>query len=236
MFWVITYKRNMYYSLISSMKKVLPVNPLWTGLKAYYTGDNTANDALGVSNGTLTNGATYATGKINNGFSLDGTNDFVDISPSFGNSFSAPGSAHSYNAWVYPTNVTDAYNFIIQNGDDGRGTSMILATNKLGFFYQGGQNVGYSSATLSANTWSMVTVVYNGSGSVSFYINGTLSNSVSATWTDAPTTAYTWIGGYRGGAHLFNGTIDEVSAWTKALTATDITELYNSGSGKQYPL
>jgi hypothetical protein len=33
-----------------------------------------------------------------------------------------------------------------------------------------------------------------------------------------------------------NGTkIDEVNVWTKELTQSEITELYNSGNGKQYP-
>ena len=56
-------------------------NPLWNGLQAYYTADNTPNDALGTYNGVLTNGATYGTGIINQGFSLDGVNDYVSVSP-----------------------------------------------------------------------------------------------------------------------------------------------------------
>jgi hypothetical protein len=39
-----------------------PSNPLWDGLLAYYTADNTPNDALGNYDGTLVNGATYGTG------------------------------------------------------------------------------------------------------------------------------------------------------------------------------
>ena len=50
----------------------------YTGIQAYYTADNTANDATcNGYNGTLVNGATYGTGKINQGFALDGINDYV---------------------------------------------------------------------------------------------------------------------------------------------------------------
>ena len=63
-------------------------NPLWDGLQAYYTADNTPNDALGTYNGTLVNGATYGTGIISNGFSLDGVNDYISISPVIGASLS----------------------------------------------------------------------------------------------------------------------------------------------------
>ena len=34
---------------------------------------------------------------------------------------------------------------------------------------------------------------------------------------------------------FFNGNIDEVNLWNKELTATDVTELYNAGTGKFYP-
>jgi hypothetical protein len=34
---------------------------------------------------------------------------------------------------------------------------------------------------------------------------------------------------------LFNGQIDAFNAWNRVLTQSEITELYNSGNGKQYP-
>lgn len=80
----------------------------------------------------------------------------------------------------------------------------------------------------------MVTVVYNGAGSVSFYKNGVLSNSSAASWTESVAGSNTYIGAYVGAAHFFDGKIDEVGAWSRALTAADVTELYNAGAGKQY--
>jgi hypothetical protein len=212
----------------------VPTYPaIWNNLKAYFTADNIASDSTGGYTATLVNGATYATGKIGSAFSFDGVNDYVNISP-LGSSFSAPTSAHSYNAWIYPTSVT-GYNWIIQNGLNNSGTSMILNGDKLCFFIQGGNNQTTSSATLTVNTWTMVTVVYNGAGSVSFYKNGVLSNSNSASWTEIVAGSNTYIGAYIGAVHFFDGKIDEVSAWSKALTAAEVTELYNAGAGKQYP-
>ena len=212
---------------------VSPISPLWNNLVAYWSGDNTANDAKGTYNGTLVNGATYSTGKISNGFSLDGVNDYVNISPSLGSTFSKPSSVHSYSAWIYPTSLA-GYNWIIQNGLNNSGTSMILNGANLCFFIQGGNNQTTSSATLTVNTWTMVTVVYNGAGSVSFYKNGVLSNSSSASWTETVAGTNTYIGSYIGATHFFDGKIDEVGAWNRALTATEVTELYNAGAGKQY--
>lgn len=208
-------------------------NPLWDGLQAYYTADNTPNDALGTYNGTLTNGATYATGKINNGFSFDGVNDYVNIATSFGQSFSAPASAHSYSAWIYPTSVT-GYNFIINNGTGTIGTSMLLGGNRISFFFNGGVNLTASNVTISINTWTLVTVVYNGAGSVSFYKNGVFDVARTVSWTETAGTATTNIGSYVKANHFFDGIIDEVGAWNRALTSDEVTELYNAGSGLQY--
>jgi hypothetical protein len=210
------------------------INPLWDGLQAYYTSDNTPDDALGTYNGTLVNGATYGTGIINQGFSFDDVDDYIDISPTLGASFSSPTSAHTYNAWIYPTNITDANNFIVENGSTTNGTAMTLRGSKLGFFYKGGLNVATSTATVVINTWNMVTCVYDGISSVSFYLNGSFVQSMTASWTETAGTTKTVIGSYYGANHFFGGGIDEVGAWNRELTPTELTELYNSGLGKQY--
>jgi hypothetical protein len=36
-------------------------------------------------------------------------------------------------------------------------------------------------------------------------------------------------------SYFFNGKIDAFNAWNRVLTQSEITELYNSGNGKQYP-
>ena len=77
-------------------------NPLWNSLVAYYSGDNTANDSKGTANGTLVNGATYSTGKINNGFSLDGINDYVSIP---NGTFNPTSGSYAISAWISSTPV-----------------------------------------------------------------------------------------------------------------------------------
>jgi hypothetical protein len=44
------------------------------------------------------------------------------------------------------------------------------------------------------------------------------------------TTAF--LIGSRSGATYMNGRIDEVGVWKKLLSASELTELYNSGAGK----
>ena len=65
------------------------------------------------------------------------------------------------------------------------------------------------------------------------YINGTLEKSIPMT---GPTVASSWnlyIGGQEYGfQNFFDGKIDEVAVWDKALSATEIATLYGNGNGK----
>lgn len=225
----------MYYSLISSMKKAV-ASTLWNNLVAYYTGDNTPNDAKGTYNGTLVNGATYGTGKINNCFNLDGVNDYVSISPTFGSSFSSPTSAHTYSAWIYKTGYTST-DILIQNGNAGMGTMMGIQNGYLNMWYRGGNTSVAATTVISYNTWIHIAATYDGAGTIKLYLNGSLNSTFTGkTWIDGGGTCSTNIGSYNASNLFFKDKIDEVGSWSRALTSTEVTELYNAGAGKQYPL
>jgi hypothetical protein len=61
-----------------SLKVFAPVNPP-PGLVAWWRAQNNADDSIGTNNGTLRNGATFTAGKVGQGFSLDGVDDYVDV-------------------------------------------------------------------------------------------------------------------------------------------------------------
>ena len=214
-----------------------PLSSLWNNLIAYYTADNTPNDVLGTYNGTLVNGTTYGTGIINQGFSLDGVNDYVDISPSLGASLTAPTSSFSYSAWIYKTK--SGQGFIIQNGGSNFGCSMCVTSGGyLGLFYGGGsgvRGVSNSAGFINLNTWYHCVVTYDGAGNIAFYKNGSAVDTQTVSWTDGAGTADAWIGSFLGASNYFGGIIDEVGIWNRVLSASEVTELYNGGTGKQYP-
>jgi hypothetical protein len=72
------------------------------------------------------------------------------------------------------------------------------------------------------------------------YVNGVNTPAVQSSGNASTTAGY--IANQKmdlGGISSLNLSalcdLDGVSMWTKALTATEVTELYNSGTGKQYP-
>jgi hypothetical protein len=213
-------------------------NPLWDGLLAYYTADNTSNDALGTYNGTLTNGATYATGKINNGFSFDGVNDYVNL----GNVLNFDGaSPFSVSVWVY-TSSTSAQTYFSKLNGSFLGYEMTVNYGAgVRFFLRSA--TGYIELSINGqleNQWQNIVFTYDGSknaSGVNGYIDGVLraksviSNNLTGL---VSTTVNAQISGRQTSGQLFNGLIDELGIWNRALTSIDVTELYNSGSGLQY--
>jgi hypothetical protein len=220
-------------------------NSLWNDLLAYYTADNTPNDSLGNYNGTLVNGATYGTGIINQGFSFDGVNDYVDL----GNNLDFDGTTpFSISTWV-KFDVLGNFEFIFSKRDlTGffRGYSIHKrTTNEIEFQVAnsagGGQNrlALYTSTQLTNNTFYHCVVTYDGSrnpNGVKIYLDGVSDTLVTRNNTLTDTISNSgnlWLGNYYNSP--FNGLLDEVGIWDRVLTPSEVTELYNSGAGKQYP-
>jgi len=232
----------MYYSLINSMKKAVALNPLWNNLKAYYTADNTPNDALGVYNGTLTNGATYGTGKINNGFSFDGVNDYVDLG--FGYRRSKTES-FTYSFWASINNL-GTLTILSNSADNGHFLHIDNAYIWMQIGFSGGSYLKTrTTSPISLSTLTHIVVTYDGTSSYSsfkYYINGTsnttvgVNNTLGANDTPNPSAYNLNIGRRPSGNYYFSGIIDELAIFDRVLTPTEITQLYNSGAGKQYPL
>ena len=219
---------------------------IWNNLLAYYKGDGTPDDSLGNYNGTLVNGTTYGTGIINQGFSFDGVNDYVDL----GNNLDFDGSTpFSFNVWINPTALQAASIISKQDGSPKyTGYRLnITANGQIQFLLiddystNNRLTVQTSTSMFPYGVFSMITVTYDGSKNTSgikIYVNGisksfssfnnftgSSSNTISSKIGSFPLNSY----------YYFNGIIDDLSVFNKQLTSTEVTELYNSGSGKQYP-
>jgi hypothetical protein len=204
-------------------------NPLWDNLKAYYTGDNTTINLKSSVQGTLVNGATYSTGKIGSAFSFDGVNDYMSTTETLSIDLNQP---HTYSCWV---NLSSGYStkffmsFLSMYGPSIGHTNGGVLT-----FFSGNVNgqVG-SGAILPLNTWSHVVVVFKGrtygTGNVLFYVNGNLVSTTSLGFGNIIPTVPLTIG-----SRNVEGKLDECAIWSRELTASEVTELYNGGAGKQY--
>lgn len=235
---------NKYFSLISSMKKTsTPPSTLNTGLVSVYNADNNANDSFGSNNGTAQGGLTYTAGKSGNAFVFNGTN--ADILFSNG-AWNFTGD-FSISMWVKFSSSSLSQilisNFTIGGTTTFSGWFVEKTSTQLRFrgYNNGNLVLNATKSSFSPSTSVYTHLVFTRSSTNSnIYIDGVLDTT--STTTASPnyeSTNYPMIGANKYDAsnyqEFFNGNIDEVNLWNKELTSTEVTDLYNSGTGKFYP-
>lgn len=90
-------------------------------------------------------------------------------------------------------------------------------------------------AGIKLDAWNHVIATYDGTD-IRTYVNATSGSTGSGSWTPAAfTSGYTSIGLAMGGVIKGYGLIDEIGVWGRALTAAEISELYNGGLGNFPP-
>ena len=210
---------------------------LTNGLVGYWPFCGNANDDSGNGNNGTVNGATLTTdrfGNSNSAYSFDGVNDYISTSYIGELGSNSRSISFWYNSF---TNNTDETVFTDYGGNNcGEGFACALfPSNKAGV----DNTCSYikSNSMTSVNNWNYFTVTYNSSESPNIincklYINGDLqSTSQSSTLYNINTI--NGINMIFGSSRLFNpvqyfnGKIDDIGIWNRALTQQEITQLYN---------
>lgn len=225
----------------------LPPSTLLTNLYAVYKAESNANDSLGAYNATAQGGLTYGVGKSGNAFQFNGTNAYVQLPIGAFTSFT---SDFSINAWVYYVNNGDTQTIFSSFSTDGttqKGFLLTINNNVIRFGIASGVNARFdlvSTTALTNNTWYNIGVVRKNSTSSKMYINGALdcqttnSNNPSYYVNAYPSIGVLDYTNNFGGQYSpmgINSKIDDLNIWNKDLTGTEITQLYNSGTGNFYP-
>ena len=221
---------------------------LLESLVAYYALNETsgaiASDAHGDNDGTVTGATINVTGKIDKCYSFDGSNDSVDL----GTWFDLSNDDFSISLWAN-INSTAANKYVAmgfsQSGNVGEPYWLFMhRADKGGWTLQ--TDVGAValatwpsiSTGASASTWDHLVLVRNRTaGSLSIWRNGTEydDSSYDPTFESDHSSGTLHIGNWYSGGNLsFAGKIDEVGIFSKALTGSEISDLYNAGSGITY--
>ncbi len=208
------------------------------GMVGYWKLDETsgtsATDSSGYANtGTHTNSPTISSTVPTTSFSnprslsFDGTNDYVDVN-------AAPATTYpmTISAWVKRS--TSANNAIVQIHDGSAGSAeafrlYIDSSNKLnmGIRVSGASYVITSSATIGTS-WTYVTAVFSSNTSGTLYVDGIADVTGSFSGQTPSVVNKTFIGSLRASVWPFNGLIDDVRIYNRALSAGDISNLYTT--------
>jgi len=214
---------------------ITPVDPGTAGLQAQYPFEGNANDSSGnARNGTAMGGPLFAAGQVGQAISLDGIDDYVEIT---GYKGILGGGAFSIAAWVKSTSTGDATIVCWGASTNGQRVDFRLGGGRLRVEHGKGNLQG--NTVLADDQWHHVAVTVTENGSLSYpavklYLDG---NDDSQTTTD-PDTFDTVASidvniGRRGtnNDRVFPGSLDDVRIYDRVLTQEEIASL----AGKTKP-
>jgi glucose/arabinose dehydrogenase/PKD repeat protein len=214
-----------------------PVSPP-SGLAAAYgfnEGSGTAiADASGNANGGSVTGAAWVDGRYGKALSFDGVNDLVTVSDA--QSLDLTGGV-TLEAWVFPRTTSGWRTVLLKerSGQLAYGIYANTGTNRASVEVATGANLDVRSATpLAVNTWTHLAGTYDGA-TLRLYVNGTQVSSRSATGAITASGSPLRIGGNTIWGEYFDGLIDEVRIYTRALSQSEIQADMNAPVGVPSP-
>lgn len=216
--------------------------PLFKDLEGYWHLNSNGTDSSGNGLTLTENGSpTYAAGIFNNGFDAPGVNSVslsrasvptLDIGLDAGNGKFTP---FSVQMWIDPDTLVGT-TVVVGKGDqtfDGwrvdsfsNGALQLTATGR-----HAGPSSGAGSITIAGGLHH---VVFTSDGLTwRVYVNGVELGSNTQGFNATASSDPIRIGNRLENNQPFDGVIDEVAIWSRALSAAEVTALYNAGAGKQ---
>jgi hypothetical protein len=244
-------------NLMAQVPNYVPTN----GLVGWWPFTGNANDSSGNGNNGTVNGATLTMdrfGNANKAYNFDGVNDYIqlpllssinnqsELSLSFWintplffpNSPTNPKLGAVFSHWVDNSQPTSAIGFQLGVGENGK-----IHSNFIG----GLGNISQYSVLL--NQWTYITFVFNGNKSqkLQLYTNGIFKEFVQdpnlTNFLTGNLANKSYFGGFAGKNpgpiySFFNGKLDDIGIWNRALSECEILALYNSqlGSFRNTPI
>jgi len=210
---------------------------LETGLVAYYTfnesSGNSVYDYSGNGNNGNINGAAWIKGKHDYALHFDGEDDYVVVPDS--NSLNLT-DAFTFEAWIYPRSFGEiqggiildknsaAYAFYLRNvTSDPEKIAITL----------GGNQYFSNNNSIVLDEWQHVAVTFDrslSSNQIKFYVDGVEAGTATRTKTVPSNTQPLYVGNRGDLKRTFNGAIDEVRTYNRALSGGEIQSAYSEES------
>jgi hypothetical protein len=196
-----------------------------TGLVAAYgfneSSGTTVGDASGKGNaGTTANTTWVANGKYGGALSFNGTNAWVTVPDSASLDLT---TGMTLEAWLDPATLSSWRSAIMKETPNNLAWAIYANTSGNRYAGYAGSVVELDGRTqLPVSAWSFLTVTYDGA-TVKVYLNGALISSRASAITMPVTTQPLRIGGNAIWGEWFNGLIDEIRIYNRALTAAEIS-------------
>jgi len=198
--------------------------PQWTGA----TGE--VKDETGVNHGTAYGGATTTSdAKYGRAGYFDGEDDYVEVPDS--DSLDITDEI-TIEVWVKPKVVDSTYHWVVSKDSGNNNLAYLLglsSDNEFRFLTRNANADVLTGLSVSADVWYHIVGVDDGVN-IKIYQNGVLANSAPVSGEFVVNDIDVIVGARTATnpIQFFNGIIDEVRIWERALTPTEIEILYNN--------
>jgi hypothetical protein len=220
-------------------------DPTWNasfsnGLVAYWNFSTNASgkfidSVTGKYNASGSASMPLTTGKIGNGFDVNSANRHLPVTQSTnGQLLGTGGNTIAVNCWVYKIAGTTYASFISTNYTGASNWFFWASRGDNTPNWEGsGGGLKLFDTTLATGGWHMITASIN-SGSASFYIDGTAHGTATGTSWATNTGTLALGDSANEGGNKPDMYLDECGVWNRSLSSSEVTDLYNGGSGMTF--
>ncbi len=208
------------------------------GMIAWWRGEGTAEDAIGTHDGSFLWPTGFSTGKVGSAFDFNGSYLGVSVpdSPDF-----VLTNAFTIEGWIYPYQLTSG--FVCTRGDarSGLDTWTVHMEHIPGYLSfqidDASNNYVEIDAPVQTNQWQHFAATFDTTNGLRLYINGVLAaetNTMLVPIGVLDQTQEASVGIGNAGTFFdnfpFEGKVDELAIYSRALTPVEIQNIYNTGS------
>ena len=193
------------------------------GLVGWWPFNGNANDESGNGNNGTVSGATLTAdrnGVANQAYSFDGVDDYISILRNYQGSFTT-------SIW-FNSNGNSQYKPLIDAFDVNWEIQIMNSfLAYVSFDNSSNLQVFNSSVLITNNNWNNLICTYN-SNILNFYLNGTQIDQFTVNTLPINSGNYFLGASQTGSDQYFEGKLDDIGIWNRALTPQEITNLYTS--------
>jgi glucose/arabinose dehydrogenase/PKD repeat protein len=191
----------------------------------------TAADLTANNNAGAVSGAAWVDGKVGKGLSFDGVNDIVTVTDSSSLDLT---TAMTIEMWVNPRTLSGWRTLILKERPSNIAYGMYAntGTNRPNgeVFTSAGWSESQGAAQLALNQWTHVAVTYDGAA-LRYFVNGVQAGTRAVTGAILVSANPLRIGGNLVWGEYYDGIIDELRIYNRALTAAEIQTDMNTAVG-----
>jgi len=209
-----------------------------TSMVAYWNLDQNTNDSISTNDNATGFNITYASNTFANYNAVFNANSRIQLGV---NKYESENG--TWAMWFKANETNPSYKYLLSlqaceffiNGNNSPATQLgVISFN----IYDGAWRSITANNTFNNNQWHFLVGTWNKSENMRLYIDGNLIGTRSVGTLDTSFSTNTHLGSYWNPTtqYFYNGSIDEVMYWTRALPQSEITTLYNSYNSSSTPI